>query len=124
MRTAVVFPVLIVGLLGCSPAATLPPGQVAHAGEGPADLGLVVGKTQPDPGPSAALPPVVLPRGVEVLVRAGARVKKDQPLVKLDDDEPQADVRAKKANVAELRAGLERLKAEPRREEQKEGEAA
>jgi RND family efflux transporter MFP subunit len=34
---------------------------------------------------------------VEVRVAPGDRVKKGQPLVKLDDDEPQADVRSKKA---------------------------
>jgi RND family efflux transporter MFP subunit len=34
---------------------------------------------------------------VEVMVKPGDRVKKEQKLVKLDDDEPQADVRGKKA---------------------------
>jgi len=41
--------------------------------------------------------PVPLHPVVEVLVGPGDRVKKGQVLVKLDDDEPQADVRAKKA---------------------------
>jgi HlyD family secretion protein len=60
----------------------------------------------------------------EVRVRPGDRVKKGQVLVKLDDDEPQADVRAKKAALAELKAGLERLKAQPRAEERAEQRAA
>jgi HlyD family secretion protein len=60
----------------------------------------------------------------EVRVQPGDRVKKGQVLVKLDDDEPQADVRAKKAALAELRATLERLKAQPREEERAELRAA
>jgi RND family efflux transporter MFP subunit len=44
--------------------------------------------------------PVPLHPVVEVLVKPGDRVKKDQPLVKLDDDEPQADVRARRAALA------------------------
>jgi RND family efflux transporter MFP subunit len=41
--------------------------------------------------------PVPLHPVTEVLVEPGARVTKDQKLVKLDDDEPQADVRARQA---------------------------
>jgi multidrug resistance efflux pump len=61
---------------------------------------------------------------VQVLVAPGDRVKKGQPLVKLDDDEPQADVRAKKAALAELKASLARLKAQPLEEEINEARAA
>jgi multidrug resistance efflux pump len=60
----------------------------------------------------------------EVLVKLGDRVKKEQPLVKLDDDEPQADLRAKKAAHEELKASLARLKAQPREEERAEARAA
>jgi HlyD family secretion protein len=60
----------------------------------------------------------------EVRVQPGDRVQKGQVLVKLDDDEPQADVRAKKAALAELKAGLDRLKAQPREEERAELRAA
>jgi multidrug resistance efflux pump len=60
---------------------------------------------------------------VAVLVAAGDHVRKDQPLVKLDADEPEAEVRGKQAAVAELRATLARLQAEPRRHDLEEAEA-
>jgi multidrug resistance efflux pump len=82
------------------------------------------GKTQPAPGHIAKIAPAVLHPVVEVKVAVGDRVKKDQELVKLDDDEPQADVRARKAMLAEMRASLARLKAEPRHEEQNEAKAS
>jgi multidrug resistance efflux pump len=52
------------------------------------------------------------------------RVKKEQPLVRLDDDEPKADLRLKQAVLKELEANLERLKAEPRQHEQDEAKAS
>jgi multidrug resistance efflux pump len=82
------------------------------------------GRTQPAPGRSATIAPAVLHPVVKVLVLPGDRVKKDQALVKLDDDEPQADVRAKKAALAGLQASLARLKALPREQEQAEARAA
>ena len=48
--------------------------------------------------------PVPLHPVVAVLVEPGTRVKKDQPLVKLDDDEPQADVRAKQSALENAQA--------------------
>jgi RND family efflux transporter MFP subunit len=57
----------------------------------------VSGRAQCAPGKKAHIAPVPLHPVVEVLVKAGDRVKKDQKLVKLDDDEPQADVRNKLA---------------------------
>jgi len=51
-------------------------------------------------------------------------VKKGQVLVRIDDDEPRADVRAKEAALAELKAGLARLRAHPREEERAELRAA
>jgi multidrug efflux system membrane fusion protein len=67
---------------------------------------VVPGRTQCISTRKGIVAPTVLHPVVEVLVTLGARVKKDQPLVKLDDDEPQADVRAKKALLenAELAA--------------------
>jgi membrane fusion protein (multidrug efflux system) len=59
--------------------------------------GLVPGKTQPVPGGRAIIAPVPLHPVVEVRVKPGDRVKKGQVLVKLDDDEAQADVRTKQA---------------------------
>jgi RND family efflux transporter MFP subunit len=67
-----------------------PPAQAEGAFE-------IVGRTQCCPGRKALIAPTPLHPVVEVLVKPGDRVKKDQVLVKLDDDEPQADVRAKEA---------------------------
>jgi multidrug resistance efflux pump len=60
---------------------------------------------------------------IEVLVGVGDRVKKDQPLIKLDADEPEADVRAKGAALEELKASMARLQAEPRQHDIEEAEA-
>jgi multidrug resistance efflux pump len=83
----------------------------------------VAGKTHPAPGRSATIAPVVLHPVVEVRVVPGDRVKKDQVLVRLDDDEARADVRAKKAALAEAKATVERLKRQPREEERAEARA-
>jgi multidrug resistance efflux pump len=85
---------------------------------------VVSGKTQPAPGKSAKIAPAVLHPVEEVLVTVGDTVKKDQPLVKIDQDEPAADVRARKAAVTEMEASLARLKAEPREHDIEEAEAA
>ncbi len=81
------------------------------------------GKTQPVPGKSAIIAPVPLHPVEEVKVAPGDRVKKDQPLVIIDQDEPKADVRAKEAALKELQAGLAKLKAQPREEERAEARA-
>ncbi len=83
----------------------------------------VPGKTQPVPGRMGRIATTVLHPVTHVLVSPGERVKAGQPLVKLDSDEPEADVRAKKAALAELEAGLSRLKAMPREEERAEARA-
>jgi HlyD family secretion protein len=83
----------------------------------------VPGKTQPVPGKAALIAPVPLHPVEEVKVVPGDRVKKDQPLVLIDADEPKADVRAKEAALKELKAGLEKLKAQPREEERAEARA-
>jgi multidrug resistance efflux pump len=59
-----------------------------------------------------------------VVVAPGDRVKSGQILVKLDDDEARADVRAKQAAVTEFRASLAKLKAMPREQERAEVRAA
>jgi membrane fusion protein (multidrug efflux system) len=84
---------------GCVPdpqaAGSSPPPQ-AHE---PTELwpSSVPGKTQPVFGRRAIIAPVPLHPVVEVRVKPGDRVKKGQVLVKLDDDEAQADVRSKQA---------------------------
>ncbi|HLJ95499.1 MAG TPA: efflux RND transporter periplasmic adaptor subunit [Gemmataceae bacterium] len=58
----------------------------------------VLGRTQSVPQRKALIAPAAPPHPVtEVLVALGDRVKKGQPLVKIDDDEAQADLRAKQA---------------------------
>jgi len=66
----------------------------------------VTGYTQCIPSSKAIIAPAVLHPVVEVMVKLGDRVKKDQPLVKLDDDEPQADVRNKQAILENARISL------------------
>ena len=85
---------------------------------------VVTGKTQPAPGKAAKIAPVVLHPVEEVLVTVGDKVKKDQVLVKIDQDEPLADMRARKAAVAEMEASVARLKAEPREHDIEEAEAS
>lgn len=69
------------------------------AADSPAETGPfeVPGRTQCILSRKFVIAPVPLHPVTEVLVEAGSRVKKGQPLVKLDDDEAQADVRAKQA---------------------------
>jgi RND family efflux transporter MFP subunit len=57
----------------------------------------VMGRTQCIGTRKFAIAPVPLHPVTEILVQPGSRVKKGQRLVKLDDDEPQAEVRAKQA---------------------------
>jgi multidrug resistance efflux pump len=118
---------LLGAVSSCRPAAAPQQALAAEpqpAGSAPADdIGEIIGRTQPAPGRSGTIAPVVLHPVVEVLVKPGDRVKKDQPLVKLDDDEPRADVRAKEAGLKEMRASLARLKAEPREAERAEARA-
>jgi RND family efflux transporter MFP subunit len=72
----------------------------------------VPGRTQCIPARKCMIAPTVLHRVVEVLVAAGDCVKKGQPLVRLDRDEAQADVRAKQATWESARVAL----AEARRQ--------
>jgi len=85
---------------------------------------VVAGKTQPAPGKAAKIAPAVLHPVEEVLVTVGAQVKKNQVLVKIDEDEQAADTRARRAAVVELEAALLRLKAEPRQHDIEEAEAS
>jgi RND family efflux transporter MFP subunit len=71
----------------------------------------VSGRTQCVPKRKAILAPAAPPHPVtEVLVALGDRVTTGQPLVKIDDDEPQADLRAKQANLGSALALLTEAK--------------
>ena len=59
----------------------------------------VAGRTKCIAGNKAIIAPTVLHPVDSVLVCVGDRVKKGDPLVELDADEPKADVRAKIANL-------------------------
>jgi RND family efflux transporter MFP subunit len=83
-------------LCGCDPTNSSAQPSVSAKAEAGASFD-VEGRTQCLPGRKAVIAPTPLHPVVEVLVKPGDRVKKDQALVKLDDDEPQADVRNKKA---------------------------
>jgi RND family efflux transporter MFP subunit len=63
----------------------------------------VKGRTQCVPNRKALIAPVPLHPVVSVLVVPGQQVKKDQVLIKIDDDEAQADVRAKTAALESAR---------------------
>jgi RND family efflux transporter MFP subunit len=92
----------VAGLIGCDPPSdgksqAVPGHQSALQGLDESKRTSVPGRTQCVLGRKGMIAPVPLHPVVEVLVKPGDRVKKGQPLVKLDDDEAQADVRSKQA---------------------------
>jgi RND family efflux transporter MFP subunit len=99
-------------LLFAGPAGS-PGGRTALAGGSsgafgspPADVLEVPGKTRATFGRRAQIAPVPLHPVTEVKVKPGDRVRKGQLLVQLDDDEPQADVRARRASLEAARVTL------------------
>jgi RND family efflux transporter MFP subunit len=66
----------------------------------------VAGRTEVGPGRKGTIAPVPLHPVEQVFVAPGERVKKGQPLVRLDDDEPKADVRNKEAVLESARVAL------------------
>jgi RND family efflux transporter MFP subunit len=77
-----------------------PPAQPAFSAASSQQSEFVVpGTTQCILKRKGILAPAVLHPVTEVLVSVGDAVKKGQPLIQIDDDEPQADVRVKKANL-------------------------
>jgi RND family efflux transporter MFP subunit len=67
----------------------------------------VAGRTQCILTKVFSIAPVPLHPVAEVLVEPGSRVKKGQLLVKIDDDEAQADVRAKQAALENAQVALQ-----------------
>jgi RND family efflux transporter MFP subunit len=104
-------PGLLVLLGGCD----APPGSTQRAPESgkeeprPAGRSSFVasGRTQCVPARKGTIAPAAQHPVIEVLVAPGDRVKKDQVLVKMDDDEPRADVRNKKAVLERARVAAE-----------------
>ncbi len=101
---------VLVALTGCDPIAPCPRTSPGLQQDGPiADdpsILEVPGRTEFVPGRKGIIAPVPLHPVVAVLVAPGDRVKKGQAIVKLDDDEAQADVRAKQAALENSRIGL------------------
>ena len=97
-------------LMGCDPitGAPKPLSALRQGGRAPVDrfINAVPGRTECPPGRKAIIAPVPLHPVIEVLVSPGDRVKKGQVLVKLDDDEARADVRAKQAALENARIAL------------------
>jgi RND family efflux transporter MFP subunit len=104
MRTLSGFAVLLV--LAVTLTNTRAPATTAPDALPAADAVEVVGKTQCLIGKRIVIAPVVLHPVEEVLVAPGDRVKKGQVLIKLDADEPQADVRAKEAVLTSAQVAL------------------
>ena len=74
--------------------------DAAEQGGGPGKaLFTVAGRTKCVAANKAIIAPVPLHPVDEVLVSVGDRVKKGDPLIQIDADEPKADVRAKIANL-------------------------
>ena len=111
-----VLPRLLCAVAGCLPSASADWPSAARPPERAANARVfeVAGRAQPAPGRIGQIAPTVLHPVIAVVVAPGDRVKSGQILVKLDDDEARADVRAKKAAVTEFRASLAKLKAMPR----------
>ncbi len=81
------------------------------------------GKTQTTHGRQALITSIVLHPIVAVFVAPGDRVKAGQKLIEMDRDEPEAEVRSRKADVLELEASLARVKGMPCAEQRAEAKA-
>jgi RND family efflux transporter MFP subunit len=75
-----------------------------------AEAWVLPGQTQCINNRRGIIAPTVLHPVTEVMVAVGDKVKKGQPLVQIDDDEPQAEVRAKKAQLESAANALHEAK--------------
>jgi multidrug efflux pump subunit AcrA (membrane-fusion protein) len=100
----------LVVLTGCNPTApyqwTFPGLQHDDAIRQDPPVFEVPGRTEFVPGRKGMIAPAVLHPVVAIQIAPGDRVKKGQTLVKLDDDEARAEVRAKRAAVENARIAL------------------
>jgi multidrug resistance efflux pump len=103
--------VVLVEMIGCDPINTFPTPPLARSEDDAVPVNRSVddalGRTECALGRKGMIAPVPLHPVVEVLVNPGDRVKKGQPLVKLDDDEARAEVRVKRASLENARIELE-----------------
>jgi RND family efflux transporter MFP subunit len=100
---------LLAALAGCDPTPPSPPSPGADKSAPGAPL-TATGRTQCVPARRGVIAPVVLHPVIEVLAGPGDRVRKGQALVRLDADEPEADVRARKAALEGAHVALEEAK--------------
>jgi multidrug resistance efflux pump len=102
--------IVLVELIGCDPINTFAKLPLARSEDDaiPVDQPIdeAIGRTECALGRKGMIAPVPLHPVVEVLVSPGDRVKKGQPLVKLDDDEARAEVRVKRASLENARIDL------------------
>jgi multidrug resistance efflux pump len=83
----------------------------------------LTGKSQPAPGRLASIATMQIHPVTKVMIAPGDRVREGQPIVELDRDEPEAEVRAHQSEVVQLQASLARLKAVPREQERDKARA-
>ncbi|MBS0208645.1 MAG: efflux RND transporter periplasmic adaptor subunit [Planctomycetes bacterium] len=102
-------------------AAAAEPGAATPAPS--AQTLIVSGTSLPAPGRVSEIAATVMHPVTKVYVKPGDQVRVGDPLVELDADEPEADVRAHRAEVTELTAALARLRAMPRGEERAQAKA-
>jgi RND family efflux transporter MFP subunit len=111
MIARLAFGVVLVVLIICDSITTSPTYPLASQQGAPVRVDRSVtdvpGRTECVPGRKGTIAPVPLHPVVEVLVAPGDRVTKGQALVKLDDDEARADVRAKQAALESARVALQ-----------------
>ena len=108
MLSRSLFPVVLVVVIGCQPGTPDSSAEPKQSVPLPSDPSVieVTGRTECMPSRRGIIAPVPLHPVVAVLVAPGDRVKKGQALVKIDDDEAQADVRAKQAALQIARIAL------------------
>jgi multidrug efflux pump subunit AcrA (membrane-fusion protein) len=126
---------MMAAMAGCRPASQLdvaaslmaaePSPRAGSDVQEPPHIGQLelVGTTVPAPGRISEITAAVMHPVTRILVKPGDLVRAGQPLIEIDSDEPEADVRAKQAEVEELKFALAKLKAMPRAEERAEARA-
>jgi HlyD family secretion protein len=113
-RSWLLVPLLVGFAAGAGSVAWVVRDREARAAGDQSAANLVAGRTQPAPGHVGILAPVVRQPVHEVLVAEGDKVRKGQPLIKLDDEDARLKLKAKKADLEAEKATLAELKTRPR----------